>query len=64
MQSIKWSLTLKGRCAKVNFRTAAVFEICKFQKPVWACLGIPDHFNQFVADQFVALIDMKLHAQN
>ena len=36
----------------------------KFQKPLWTCLGMPDHAYLKLHDQFVAFIDMKLHAQN
>ena len=35
----------------------------KFQKSLWACLGMPDHCHLTLHDPFVALIDMKLHAQ-
>ena len=43
-----------------------VFEIYKymFHKLLWACLGMPEHAHLKLWDQFVALIDMKLHAQN
>ena len=54
----------KGRCPEINSETPKVFEIHKFQKPLWACLGMSDHAHLKLHDQFVALINMKLHAQN
>ena len=51
-------------CPKINIGTSTVFEIYKFQKPLWACLGMPDHPHLKLHYQFVALTDMKLHAQN
>ena len=64
MQSVKWSLSPNGRCPKINFGTPTVFEIYKLQKPLWASLGMPDHENLKLHDQFVALLDIKLHAEN
>ena len=43
MQSLKWPLSPKDSCPKINFGTSTVFEIYKFQKPLLACLGIHDH---------------------
>ena len=34
------------------------------QKPLWACLGMPDHTHQNLHDQFITLRDLKLHVQN
>ena len=64
MQSVKWSLLHKGRCPKINLGTPTVFEIYKIQKSLWTCLGMPDYPHLKLHDQFVALIDMKLHTQN
>ena len=36
----------------------------KVLKTLWACIGMPDHTNQNLHDQFITLTDMKLHAQN
>ena len=44
MQNVKWSLSPKDRCPKINLGTPTVFEIDKFQKPpldAWACLTMP-----------------------
>ena len=54
----------KGSGPKINYGTPTVFEIHKFQKPFWACLGMPGCAHLKLHDQFVALIDVKLHAQN
>ena len=54
----------KGRSPKINLGTPTVFEIYKFQKPLWTCLGMSAHAHLKLDGQFVALIDMKLHAQN
>ena len=54
----------KGRSPKINFGTPTVFEMYKFQKPLWVCQGMSDHAHLKLRNQFVALIDLKLHAQN
>ena len=33
------------------------------QKSLWPCLETPDHTHLKLHDQFITLIDMKLHAQ-
>ena len=43
--------------------TSISFEILKGFRPLWACLGMPDHILN-LHNQFITLIDMKLHAQN
>ena len=48
----------------INFATPTTFYIYMFQKPLWAILDMPDHAHLKLHDQFVVLIDMKLHAQN
>ena len=48
---------------KINFIPPLVFEILKFQKPFWACLGLPDPIHLKLHHQFVALTDMYLHAK-
>ena len=42
----------------INFGTPTVFQIYKFQNPLWVCLGMPDHAHLKLQNQFVALIDM------
>ena len=64
MQSVKWSLLPKGRCPKINFGTPTVFEMHKFQKSLWACLGMLEHAHLKLHDRFVALINMKFDAIN
>ena len=49
---------------KINFIPPLVFEILKFQKSLWACVAMPDHTQLNLHDQFITLIDMKLHAKN
>ena len=60
MVVISWDhFLLRCRDLKINFGTPTVSENYKFQKFLWACLA-----KLKLHDQFVALIDMKLHAQN
>ena len=52
---------------KINFITPIVFEILKLKNPaIWLAKSIFafDHVHLKLHDQLVALIDMKLHAQN
>ena len=52
---------------KMNFITPIVFEISKFKNPaIWLAesIFVFNHVHLKLYDQFVALIDMKLHAQN
>ena len=51
----------KLRRPKINFGTPTVE---MFQKPLWACLGMPDHAHLVLSDQFVTLLDLNLHALN
>ena len=58
-------MIIKSHCKDhFHFHFPTVFDIYKFQKPLWACLGMPDHVHLKLHDQFVALTDMKLRAQN
>ena len=45
---------------KINFICALVFEILEFQKPLCACMGIPDNNHLNLHEQFITLINMKL----
>ena len=52
---------------KINFITPIAFEILKLKNPaIWLAESIFafNHAHLKLHDQFVALIDMKLHAQN
>ena len=58
-----WHTNLLTTVIPQNPFSPTVFEVYKFQKPLWAYLGMPDHTHLKLHDQFAALIDMKLHAQ-
>ena len=53
---------------KINFITSIVFEILKLKNSaIWRLaksIFTFDHAHLKLHDQFIALIDMKLHAQN
>ena len=44
------------------YTSILVSEILKFLKPLWACLGMPDHTQLNLHNGFITLINMKLHA--
>ena len=56
---ISWDPFLrKSRGPKINFGIPTVFEIYKFQKPLWEYLGIPDYAHLKLFDQFVAIYEI------
>ena len=64
MQSVKnGHFHLKTAVRKPTLELQLVLRY-KLQKPIWACLGMPDHAHLKLHDQFVALTDMKLRAKN
>ena len=55
---------LKARVQKSTLELQQSLRYISFKNPPWACLGMPDHAHLKSHGQFLALIDMKLHAQN